>query len=195
MSSARSLNQEQTFAASGGVIVFSAIFGPLVALTLWVGLTKGDYDGVILTLVALSAFATWFSFMAITIRNGGIQYRTMFRKQEISFADIREAGLEIGRKGQPFYALILKGENQKLAINAKPFSKRALTTLAKALVERCPSADLDKHIARLSEGRFGEVSRAGISAMWPLLARLFWPMLAIVTVSIFLMRLVSEVRR
>ena len=142
--------------------------------------------------VFLLAPQIWIAGFRIVLQSDKILYfRWFIVKQEILKKDIAKVGITTGRSsknGGGFYTLVLTAPHKKqpsVAINIKPFSRKALKAVAREILASSPNAEIETTIYRLAEGDVSSISKAGIRIFMASLPLLFLTLLIIASLRAF----------
>jgi len=101
-----------------------------------------------------------YSKTKIIVEDFSLIYETLFKRKMVSFDQIikieTSANIEgISHQGQvrAKYALILYSHKEKIDIRIKTFSRKNLTELARLIIAKCPTAEIDVQTHKMAEGK------------------------------------------
>lgn len=131
-------------ASYSGYIVFGVMWIPIALLFVFVAVSRNQYGALAGTAIAFSiwlGFALWLAGFRIVIANGKFRYRDgLYRWHECQLDEIESAqaawvGWDVGTKiiKIPRYTIEIRGREDSILINTKPFTRDALRKLNEIL--------------------------------------------------------------
>lgn len=168
----------------GGAIYF--IFAILLFLpaiiSLFATLKNPSFWPIIgISLVVFILFLIWIYNFEIQILKDRIIYKSLFRKEEILFENIKKVEIIVGiysnrkAKNSGYYSLNIFNTNQKISINMKPFSRRdlAIVIVIDSIYSYNKSIELNELAMKLKDGNFKPIVMQGIKKVWEVALLIF----------------------
>jgi hypothetical protein len=118
-------------------VVFMVIFGVLICFSVLAGLRAPSgvhavWQSIVLWCVILAAFMVYYALLEVTVCQGVLRYRSLFRERNIRLADIARSQIRWnigGRDPRPFLVMTSASGDEVLKLNLKPFRAEEIQRL------------------------------------------------------------------
>lgn len=135
------------------------LLGPVIFCIVYLA---DDHKDPVLLYVGGGVLALWLCFwwlmskMLITVDNDGLTYKTAFKERSISWKDITRSYLKVvntGKSNQRYWYFDHTA-GKPLYFSTDSFSRESIKTIAGALVDKCPAAEIEEKIRGFANGKF-----------------------------------------
>jgi hypothetical protein len=140
--------------------IFGVLIGPIVIAWIYIARSSpgaSNRDGALVAGGLLAAVWLWFFLLEVDLYSDRIVFKTLLRKREVAYSDIRKVDIFVRRsRGATGYGWAISDTmrfaRRPLEIPISPFRDRDQRKIAKMLVEKAVAARIDPwtcSIARL----------------------------------------------